>query len=351
MRMPVYQLAKSRSSVWRLVSSGLLVCLLGLSSTVVLSAGAQSDPARLLPGNQGPAYPEAAQAKMIVGDVIFRAQVKEDGSVESVTILKAPEKNIGFEESVRDTVMGWKFEPAKAEGKPVVGVYIGKIGFSLRPDDEKAIQGVVAEAAEYWNKGDAKKLASQFDRSEGRIQGKQDLARSSGEVQDWISSQMSGAYKDAEVKLTLDGIEFFPVADLARIKPRFTMSGVGGDGDEPLRGQFSVLMLKNNGRWTALCGQLISRQGAGGLEAPKKVKEVPPVYPGRAKRDGVQGTVVLAGTVSPDGNVTDVKVLRSVPELDKAAMDAVKEWKYEPAVVDGEPTSMVTTMTVSFTVE
>ena len=84
---------------------------------------------------------------------------------------------------------------------------------------------------------------------------------------------------------------------------------------------------------------------------PAKLEGAEPNYPSAARQKRVQGTVVLRGTVDLDGKIGDVEVLRSIPELDKAAVDAVKAWKYEPATVGGSPTPMVTTMTVSFTLE
>ena len=48
------------------------------------------------------------------------------------------------------------------------------------------------------------------------------------------------------------------------------------------------------------------------------------------------------------GNVTNVRVLRSIPLLDQAAIDAVKQWKYEPTLLNGVPVPIVMTVTVNF---
>lgn len=332
---------------------GLLLMVLliwfGLSTTV-LHAQNQAAP-KLKPGAAGPEYPEQARAKMVVGDVVFRAQVSADGTVESVTSLKVPEKNLGFEEAVKKTVSQWSFEPAMAEGKPVAGTYVGKIGFSLRPDDEKALRELVKKVAEAWNKGDAKKLAAYMDKQDGRIHGNQELARSSKKVQKWMSDQLDGTYKKSDIKVSLDKIEFYPVSDLARITPTFTINQAGQQNQEPIRGQFSVLLHKNGGNWKALSGQLVTKLGDHGIHAPKCIHEPEPEYPDRARMKRVQGTVVLEGTVDAEGKVKEIEVVRSVPELDQAAIDAVQTWKYEPATVDGVPTPMVTTITVNFMLE
>ena len=64
---------------------------------------------------------------------------------------------------------------------------------------------------------------------------------------------------------------------------------------------------------------------------------------------GVEGIVVLKATIGPTGEVMDVEVLHSVPLLDEAAMAAVREWRYEPMLVDGNPVRVRMTVSVDFT--
>lgn len=82
----------------------------------------------------------------------------------------------------------------------------------------------------------------------------------------------------------------------------------------------------------------------------KLVKQVTPVYPPIAKRAGVSGMVILEAIIDTDGDVGDVKVLRSVPLLDQAAIDAVKQWRFEPGTDQGRPVRMRLTVTVRFDV-
>jgi TonB family protein len=86
----------------------------------------------------------------------------------------------------------------------------------------------------------------------------------------------------------------------------------------------------------------------GGVKEPRKIRHVDPVYPPEAEQAHVEGSVVLEVTVDRAGLVSDIKVLRSVPMLDQAAMHAVGEWVYEPTLVNGAPVSVITTVTVSF---
>jgi protein TonB len=86
----------------------------------------------------------------------------------------------------------------------------------------------------------------------------------------------------------------------------------------------------------------------GQIKEPKKLKNVNPAYPDIAKQARVQGVVILECTISPQGKVTDVKVLRSIPLLDQAAMEAVKQWVYTPTLLNGVPVPVIMTVTVNF---
>ena len=63
----------------------------------------------------------------------------------------------------------------------------------------------------------------------------------------------------------------------------------------------------------------------------------PPVYPPTAQSARVAGAVILEATIGPDGKVIDAKVVRSVPMLDQAALDAVRQWEYTPTLLNGAP--------------
>lgn len=86
----------------------------------------------------------------------------------------------------------------------------------------------------------------------------------------------------------------------------------------------------------------------GNIKEPTKVKNVNPVYPDIAKQARVQGIVILECTISPQGRVTDVKPLRSIPLLEQAAIDAVKQWQYTPTLLNGVPVPVIMTVTVNF---
>jgi protein TonB len=87
----------------------------------------------------------------------------------------------------------------------------------------------------------------------------------------------------------------------------------------------------------------------GNIQAPKKTKDVRPVYPSIAQSARVQGVVIIEATIGPTGAVTDTRVLRSIPLLDQAAIDAVKQWQFTPTTLNGQPVPVIMTVTVQFT--
>jgi protein TonB len=86
-------------------------------------------------------------------------------------------------------------------------------------------------------------------------------------------------------------------------------------------------------------------------EMPRKVVDVHPVYPEIARSARIEGTVVLEAVVDTAGRVTQLRVLRSVPLLDQAALDAVRQWRYTPSQYYGRPVSVLMTVTVRFTLQ
>ena len=89
----------------------------------------------------------------------------------------------------------------------------------------------------------------------------------------------------------------------------------------------------------------------GDVKPPKKTRDERPVYPPDAREAGVQGVVILEVLIAPDGTVADAKELRSVPLLDQAALDAVRQWQFEPTRLNGVPVPVVMTVTVNFTLD
>lgn len=87
----------------------------------------------------------------------------------------------------------------------------------------------------------------------------------------------------------------------------------------------------------------------GQIRQPAKIHDVRPAYPDIAQRARVQGTVIIEATIGKDGTIEEARVLRSIPLLDDAALQAVRQWRYEPTYLNGEPVPVIVTVTVQFT--
>jgi TonB family protein len=107
------------------------------------------------------------------------------------------------------------------------------------------------------------------------------------------------------------------------------------------------------GRADAAAARARARMAAvrigGQIKPPHKTKDVKPVYPAIAQSARVAGMVTIEATIGSDGKVIDAKVVRSIPLLDQAALDAVRQWEYTPTLLNGVPVPVLVTVTINFT--
>lgn len=89
-------------------------------------------------------------------------------------------------------------------------------------------------------------------------------------------------------------------------------------------------------------------RAGGNIREPKKIVDVAPLYPRMAQDAQIQGVVILEAIIGIDGRVDRVRVLRSIPFLDDAAVAAVKQWRYTPTLLNGTPVPVLMTITVNF---
>jgi protein TonB len=142
-----------------------------------------------------------------------------------------------------------------------------------------------------------------------------------------------------------------PVEEPASIEPEAGFEGSpdgieggvpGGVGDGP-------------GGETASSGPGVGPSGplrlGSTVAPPKKIKDVRPVYPPLALATQGRGTVILDVTIGTDGKVQDVKVIHSIPQLDHAALEAVRQWEYEPTRINGALVALIMTVVVNFAIQ
>ena len=89
-----------------------------------------------------------------------------------------------------------------------------------------------------------------------------------------------------------------------------------------------------------------------GMKPPKLIHSVEPVYPAAAKAERIAGIVILETLINEQGTIDDVRVMKGLPQgLDQAAVDAVKQWRFEPASIDGKVVPVIFNLTINFRLE
>jgi protein TonB len=88
-----------------------------------------------------------------------------------------------------------------------------------------------------------------------------------------------------------------------------------------------------------------------GIRAPRRQDGPRPEYPPEARAARVEGTVVLEATIDETGVVTTLKITQSIPLLDRAAVEAVSKWRYEPTRLNGQPVPILMTVRVTFSLK
>jgi TonB family protein len=87
----------------------------------------------------------------------------------------------------------------------------------------------------------------------------------------------------------------------------------------------------------------------GNIPSPTRLRDVKPIYPPEAQSAGIQGVVIIETTIGIDGRVSGARVLRSIPQLDEAALEAVRQWEFTPTLLNGVAVPVIMTVTVNFT--
>ena len=87
----------------------------------------------------------------------------------------------------------------------------------------------------------------------------------------------------------------------------------------------------------------------GNVQQARLVSQPKPLYPPLAKQARIQGLVKLQAIIAKDGTIVQLEVLSGHPLLVQSAMDAVRQWRYQPTLLNGEPVEVVTTIDVVFT--
>jgi uncharacterized protein (TIGR02246 family) len=309
-----------------------------------LSPAALAQEPRPLADNPTPAYPERARYGLITGDVRFRAYVTEEGTVQGVEITRVPAPDMGFEAAVVPVVQKWRFEPARRGSRAIAQWFEGSVRFSLKPEDEEPIYASAERAAVAWNRGDAQVLASLFADAAHMHTVTEDPALGPYQIRLRFAELLSTTLKGTHLTLSVDMIRFFE-RDRAEVEYTYQLTG----GVENI-GRIGTTFTQRDGLWLIDHARLI--EGASVLWDTDPVVEYrppDPPTPAEARQNNVTGRVVMEILVRRDGSTEVVRVLEAVPHgCTEAAIESAKQWRWKPALRNGEPIEATGTIWMSF---
>jgi protein TonB len=263
-----------------------------------------------------PIYPEEARKAGIEGMVTLEATTDKYGRVQRVKVLNSiPE----LDQAALDAVKQWIYEPMIIDGKPWGVTFTVTCKFRL----DEPVRAV----------GDVKppKLIKEVKPIYP------EAARKAGIEGVVIIEATTDVYGRVINTKILRSILLLDQAAIDAVK-QWIYEPMIIDG-EPRGVMFTVT-----------CKFKLDKpvRAVGDIEPPKLIKKVDPIYPEEARKAEIEGVVILEATTDKYGRVQRVKILRSIPELDQAAMDAVKQWVYEPKIIDEKPRGVIFTVTVVF---
>jgi len=323
-----------------------------------------------------PVYPEAARKAGVEGVVILEATTDTYGGVAKVKVLRSIPL---LDQAAIDALKQWVYEPVIVDGKPVPMTFTVTVQFKL--DDKKpevggvvggiyggvegGVQGGVTGGVEG---GVAGGVSGQdlkaFEKGAVRAVGKIEPPKLLKEVAPVYPEIARQAQVEGTVILEIKADEQGHIVDVRVLRsiPLLDMSAIEAvkqwkyeplviDGKpRPVIFTVTVRFLLDSGFKKDVLKKFAAGaiRAEGEIQPPQLLKEVTPVYPEAARQAEVQGTVILAVKANEEGRIVDAVVLRSIPLLDQAALDAVKQWVYEPKIIDGKAAPIVFTVTVRF---
>jgi len=239
-----------------------------------------------------PKFSDSALLGGATGIVTLEFVVNSDGKVDQIRVLDSVRY---LDEAAKTAAKQWRFDPPVVNGRPAAVVTVAAMSFTWRTDPMPADY---LEMARFYYE----------HRHYARAEGLLDKARTA-------------------IRAEAAAFGATPQAGPARvILPAFGQLDGASQSSSTSPVEIAV----------------------GSIREPRKLKDVAPVYPKFAIAARIQGRLVVDAIIDVDGRVKGVRVIKSVPPLDQAAVDAVRRWEYAPALVDGTPVEVIMSVTVIF---
>lgn len=179
-----------------------------------------------------------------------------------------------------------------------------------------------------------------------------------GKAPDWLQKRLEGVSKHAETNVTVRvfqkpvdaSLRFYKAVADAMVTDFPIYEAIGGTD---FLGDFVYV----DGGFRYLDKQVLLALShsppmrikmSGNVQVARLINRVQPVYPPRAKQDHIEGTVALSVVIRTDGTVGEISPISGPPDLVPSAIDAVKQWRYQPTFLNGSPVEVATRIEVPF---
>jgi TonB family protein len=315
-----------------------------------------------------PVYPPEAEAAGVSGPVIMTITIDSAGLVTDAKVLKG---DVTLADAALDAVRQWRYRQPVAGAPVIATVAVNVVDTSLPAEVSEGVRvgGDIKAPAKIKNVAPVYPEAAKKAGRQGVviIEAKIDRAGIVADAQILRSVPMldvAALEAVSQWKFTPTLLNGVPVPVIMTVTTNFVLDGkpktpgveggVSGGVPGGVAGDYAASMGEYQRQLDASKAPQ-PPDGAlrvgGSISAPKKIKDARPIYPEDARAAGVQGIVIVEAVIGKDGKVETATVLRGIPMLDQAALDAVRQWEFTPTFVNGAPVSVIVTMTVNFTLQ
>jgi len=290
-----------------------------------------------------PVYPEIARQSKVSGIVILEAETDISGHVIRTNILRSIPL---LDQAAEDAVKQWVYEPMFINGKPRGIIFTVTVRFNPSGLEARILPVKEGEPLRLAGGVAPPKLLKQVDPVYPNVAR---AALVEGVVILEVTTDIYGRVQGYKI---LRSIPLLDKAAIDAVRQWVYEPVIINDKPIPVTFtvsvRFNLVSAEESEKMAAEGEKLGPVKAEGKIEPPKLLKSVEPVYPEEARKKGIAGVVVLEVETDVNGRVKRAAVLQSIPELDKAALDAVNKWVYQQKIIDGKMRGMIFTATVRF---
>jgi TonB family protein len=271
-------------------------------------------------------YPEAVRQKGLQGTVVVQVKTDGSGSVSDAQVLNGPEE---LRRAALQSVLNWHFTKDAAGSLRQVSITFqsGPIHVAPRPTEIRP--------PELASRVDAVQVLKSIT-----IEGLSDQARA--DLLARLPVHEGDTLSRAQTAQVFQAVKEFDEHLTSAVRP------------QP-NGNLALIIRPSDAASPAPAATPVEAAGTGRLriggnvQATKLISKATPVYPVEAKQARIQGTVSLLATIAKDGTIVNLVVISGHPLLVPSALEAVRQWVYQPTLLNGNPVEVETQIDVNYT--